>query len=146
MEMMVVIAIIGLITAVSAPSVSAGLDSVRIASASSAVASFLNSAANRAQRHQQAVEIVIAPKANHLMMYGDGPSIERELLMPEGIQLDGTVPPGEDEPDGVRRLILLPGASAPGIGIQLSNRHGARRIVRLDPMTGFPRVENVQQQ
>jgi len=32
----------------------------------------------------------------------------------------------------------------PGIAIQLANRHGGRRIVRLDPMTGFPRVERVE--
>jgi type II secretory pathway pseudopilin PulG len=144
--MMVVVAIIGLITAISVPSVAAGLDSVRMASATGSVSAFLNAAANRAQRHQQAVEIVIAPKENHLMMYADDPPIERELRLPDGIQLDGTLPRGEDEPDGVRRLILLPGASAPGIGIQLSNHHGARRIVRLDPMTGFPRVENIQSQ
>jgi hypothetical protein len=39
--------------------------------------------------------------------------------------------------------MLMPGATVPGIGIQLANGHGARRIVRLDPMTGFPRVESV---
>jgi hypothetical protein len=42
-----------------------------------------------------------------------------------------------------RRLILMPGGAVPGIGVQLANRHGARRIIRLDPMTGFPRVESV---
>jgi hypothetical protein len=53
-------------------------------------------------------------------------------------------------PDGItieaapERLILLPGASVPGIGIQVANRHGSRRVVHLDPMTGFPRVEAVE--
>jgi hypothetical protein len=37
----------------------------------------------------------------------------------------------------------MPGGTAPGIGVQLVNRHGAHRLVRLDPMTGFPRVESV---
>jgi len=37
----------------------------------------------------------------------------------------------------------MPGATVPGIGIQIANRRGTRRIVRLDPMTGFPRVESV---
>jgi hypothetical protein len=37
----------------------------------------------------------------------------------------------------------MPGATVPGIGIQIANTRGARRIVRLDPMTGFPRVESV---
>src|SRR5258708_6396905 len=42
MEMMVVMAIIGLITAISAPSISAGLDSIRMATASDSIAAFLN--------------------------------------------------------------------------------------------------------
>jgi hypothetical protein len=31
----------------------------------------------------------------------------------------------------------------PGIGVEIVNGHGSRRIIRLDPMTGFPRVEKV---
>jgi hypothetical protein len=40
----------------------------------------------------------------------------------------------------------MPGASVPGIGIQIANQRGKRRIVRLDPMTGFPRVESVDKE
>ena len=50
------------------------------------------------------------------------------------------------DPQGERRLILMPGATVPGIGIQIANQRGTRRIVRLDPMTGFPRVESVNAQ
>ena len=53
------------------------------------------------------------------------------------------LPQNPDDPQGARRLILMPGATVPGIGIQIANRRGTRRIVRLDPMTGFPRVESV---
>jgi hypothetical protein len=42
-----------------------------------------------------------------------------------------------------RRILFLPGATIPAIGIQLSNRRNAHRLVRLDPMTGFPRIEAV---
>jgi hypothetical protein len=31
----------------------------------------------------------------------------------------------------------------PAIAIQLANRRNAHRRIRLDPMTGFPRVESV---
>ena len=63
--------------------------------------------------------------------------------MPDGIAIEAVLPKIQDEPEELRRLILMPGASVPGIGIQLANRRGGRRIVRLDPMTGFPRVESV---
>lgn len=141
-EMLVVCSIIGLIVAVSFPSFSAGLDSVRMSSATGMVSSFLNSAVNRAERRQQAVEIIVSPKDNLLTMYTNEPGFERKLQMPAGVTIQAVLPAiGDEPPDSPRQLMLMPGATAPGIGILLANQHGSRRIVRLDPMTGFPRVE-----
>jgi len=141
-EMLVVVAIVGLIAAISTPAVSAGIDSVRMASATGSVASFLNAALNRAERRQTAVEVIIAPKQNRLLAYSAEPGFRRELQLPQGIAIEALVPPLDDDTPE-RRLILMPGDTAPAIGIQLANRHGAHRLVRLDPMTGFPRVESV---
>ena len=140
-------AIIGLVVGVSIPSVAAGIDSVRLASATDATAAFLNAAVNRAERREQAVEVVISRKENLLALYSIDPGPARELHMPDGITIEAVLPAQqEDTPDEERRLILMPGATVPGIGIQLGNRHGAHRVVRLDPMTGFPRVESVNQE
>jgi len=143
MEMLVVVAIIGLIAAVTTPAVSAGIDSVRMNSATGSVATFLNAALNHAERRQTAVEVVIAPKENRLAAYSAEPGFRRELKLPQGISIEALVPPLDDPADPVRRLILMPGDTAPGIGIQLANSHGTHRLVRLDPMTGFPHVESV---
>jgi prepilin-type N-terminal cleavage/methylation domain-containing protein len=142
-EMLVVMAIIGLVVSVSAPSVSAGLDSVRLASATDDIASFLNGAVNRAERRQEPIEMVILPRENRMVIYSNEPGFERELKLPSGVRLEAVLPREDEEPDGGRRLMLLPGGAVPGIGIQVVNERGARRIVRLDPMTGFPRVESV---
>jgi prepilin-type N-terminal cleavage/methylation domain-containing protein len=142
-EMLVVVSIIGLIVAVSFPAFSAGIDSVRMSSATGMVSSFLNSAVNRAERRQQAVELIISPKDNLLAMYTNEPGFERKVKMPDGISIQAVLPAIDDEaPDSPRQLMLMPGATAPGIGIVLANQHGSRRIVQLDPMTGFPRVES----
>jgi len=144
-EMVVVVGIVGLVLAVLAPSMTAGLDSVRMASASDNVATFLNAAVNRAERRQQAVEVVISVKDNKLALYTNDPGSDRVLTLPDGISIENVLPHDESGAEtGVQRLILLPGASIPGIGIQLVNAHKARRIVRLDPMTGFPRIETVK--
>lgn len=141
-EMVVVVGIIGIIVAVLAPSMTAGLDSVRMASAADNVASFLNAAANRAERRQQAIEVVIAAKENRLVLLSNDAASDRELQLPDGIAIEGVLPRDESLPaDGLRRILLLPGATIPGVGIQLVNSHGNRRVVRLDPMTGFPRIE-----
>jgi len=146
MEMMVVVAIIGLIAGVSIPAVTAGIDSVRLASATNSTASFLNAAVTRAERLQQPVEVVISLQDSVISLYTNDPGFSRTLKMPAGVTIEAVLPPEGEEPEGVRRLILLPGATVPGIGIQLAGRRGARRIVRLDPMTGYPRVESVSKE
>jgi prepilin-type N-terminal cleavage/methylation domain-containing protein len=140
-EMVVVVTIVGLITAVMAPSMSAGLDSVRMASATGNVASFLNGAVNRAERRQTAVAVVISIKENKLVMFSNEAGFTREMKMPEGITIEAVLTGDPNGGQDGTRLLLIPGASVPGIGVQLINRHGNRRVVRLDPMTGFPRVE-----
>jgi len=143
MEMLLVLVIIGLIVGVSFPATLAGLDSARLSSSSQSVASFINAGVTRAERSQQPVELVISIQENLLSLYTNDPGFTRELRLPDGITLQAVLPEIPDNPDPVRRIVLLPGATVPGIGIQLANRHGTRRIIRLDPMTGFPRVESV---
>ncbi|HEV3331684.1 MAG TPA: prepilin-type N-terminal cleavage/methylation domain-containing protein [Bryobacteraceae bacterium] len=143
MEMLVVLAIIGLLAGISFPAVSAGIDSVRLRSATDSLAGFLNGAVTRAERRQQPVEVLISTKDNALRLYSTEPGFLRELKMPDGVTIEAVLPQ-EPEEIGPRRLILMPGGAVPGIGVELANRHGSRRIVRLDPMTGFPRVESVE--
>ena len=141
MEMLVVVAIIGLIIGVTLPSVSAGIDSVRLRTATSSVAAVLNAAVTRVARRQQPIEVMISPEENRITIVSSEPGFERELRMPDGVMIEAVFPDIPGEGEGGRHLLLLPGATAPAIGVQLVNRHGSRRLVKLDPMTGFPRVE-----
>jgi type II secretory pathway pseudopilin PulG len=141
--MLVVLAIIGLMAGISFPAVSAGIDSVRLRSATDSLSGFLNGAVTRAERRQQPVEVLISTKDNVLRLYSTEPGYTRELKMPDGVTIEAVLPP-EPAENGPRRLILMPGGTVPGIGIEVANSHGSRRIVRLDPVTGFPRVESVQ--
>src|SRR5206468_2125502 len=80
-EMVVVLCIIGLIAGVSFPAVSAGLESVRMVSAADSVAAFLNAAVNRAERRQQAIELVIQPKERLLALYSSEPGFKKQLTL-----------------------------------------------------------------
>jgi hypothetical protein len=118
-----------------------------MSSATGQVSTFLNSAVNRAERKQQPVALIISVKDNVMAMYSNQPGSERRLKLPDGISIQAVLPALDGEtPDQPRQLILMPGGTAPAIGIMLVNGHGTRRIVRLDPMTGFPRVESVVNQ
>lgn len=143
-EMVTVVAIIGLIAAISFPAVTSGIDSLRMTSASDSIVAFLNGALNRAERRQEPVEVVISVQENKLVMRSVDPSFLRTISLPDGVKIDRIHPaiPGfEDEP--ARSLVLYPGSAIPRFGVEIVNRRGNRRIVRVDPTTGVPAVEQV---
>jgi len=141
-EMLVVVAIVGILVSISVPSVSAGLDSVRLASTGDAIASFLNAAVTHAERSEHPVVVEISLKDGTISADGtDG--FARRFQVPQGITMDKVLPDGDGSEGGGRQLLIVPGGTAPAIGVEYSNRHGGRRRVQLDPMTGFPRVETV---
>ncbi len=142
--MLVVVSIIGVLAGISYPSIAAGIDSVRMRSATDSVSSILNGAVDHADRRQQPVEIVIAARENTIALISNEPGFQRRLKLPDGIRIESIYPEIPEE-EGPRRLIVMPGSTVPGIGVQLVNQHGAHRRVRLDPMTGFPRVETVSE-
>ncbi len=97
--MLVVVAIVAIMVGISFPSVSAGLDSVRLASSTQTVASFLNGAVAYVERRQQPVELVISPAENSLAFYSNEPGKNRDLKLPGGVFLEAVLPPAEDESD-----------------------------------------------
>lgn len=141
-EMLIVVAIVGLIAGISFPAVSSGIDSLRLASASDALVSFLNGALNRAERRQQPIEVSISIKENAVYLASTS-GLLRKLEMPAGVTIQAVWPKLPVEPEGPRRVLLLPGGTAPQIGIEIRNRKGTRRIVRVNPMTGIPQIERL---
>ncbi len=140
-EMLIVVSLIGLLVAVTYPAVSAGIDSLRIRSASDSIAGFLNAALNLAERRQVAVEVEISPAERVLRMRSADPGLLRTLALPDGVEIRKVLPEFAEEPGAVRRILLYPGGTVPRLGVELENRRGARRTVRVDPITGVPQVE-----
>lgn len=138
-EMIIVLAIVGLITAVSFPAVTSGLDSVRLRGATDTIASFLNAGLNKAERSQTPVEIVISIAENKIKILL--PERTRELPMPDSIRIVKIHPEllGTEEQD--RSIVLYPNGAVPRFGVEIASSKGAHRIVRVDPITGVPQVE-----
>jgi prepilin-type N-terminal cleavage/methylation domain-containing protein len=136
LEMLIVVAIIAAIVSVSFPALTAGLAGVRLSSASGSVASFLTSALNNVDRREQAAAVLISPADNALSVFtaasGDKPSAR--LLMPAGVKIEG---------DESRRFLLFPGGACPRIVVILKNEKGARRSIRIDPVTAVPKIERL---
>jgi prepilin-type N-terminal cleavage/methylation domain-containing protein len=141
-EMIIVLALVGMVTAIAFPSVASGLDSVRLSSASDSIASFLNAGLNRAERRQTPVEIYISISENKIRVVSDS---VRELEMPETIhivKIHPVLPSGEEEQ--ARSIVLYPNGAIPRFGVEIASPKGIHRIVRVDPITGVPQVEVVQ--
>jgi prepilin-type N-terminal cleavage/methylation domain-containing protein len=140
-ELLIVVSIAGAMVAIALPTFATGLENIRLSQASDGVASFLNTALNRVERREQVMEITISPRDNLIQLRSADGSFSRKLTLPEGILVDAVLPKLPQDSGVPRRFLLLPGGSAPRIGVQLANRRGQRRIVSLDPITGVPSIE-----
>jgi hypothetical protein len=141
MEMMVVLAIIALIVGISVPSTIAGLENIRLAGGARSVAAFMNVAANRAERRQEAIELSVSIKDNSVTMRSPDAAFVKKLTLPPGIAVLAVWPALDDPIDGPRQFLIQPGSVPPRIGIEIANHRGARRIVRLNPITGVTEIE-----
>ncbi|MFN0107144.1 MAG: Tfp pilus assembly protein FimT/FimU [Bryobacteraceae bacterium] len=140
-EMLIVVAIIGVMVGIAFPSITAGIDSLRLRSATDEIVSTFNSAMNRADRRQIAVEIVVDRAQNRLIFASADPSYRREVAMPEGVTIERVLPtiPNLDE-SLPRQFLIHPGGTVPRIGLELKNRRNVRRVVSVDPITGGAQV------
>jgi len=146
MELMVVLAIIALIVGISYPSTIAGMENLRLAAGARSVAAFMNVAANRAERRQQALELTISIKDNSITMRSPDVAFLKKLDLPPGIAVRSVWPALPELTDQPRQFMFQPGGVPPRIGIEIGNRRGARRIVRLNPITGVTEIEQPEPQ
>jgi prepilin-type N-terminal cleavage/methylation domain-containing protein len=144
-EMLVVVALISLMVGISYPAITSGIDSLRLNAATSGVVSFLNSGLSRAERRQQMVEVTISKADNSLEMRSSGPGFQRRMQLPDGVSIVQVLPQLPDSPDLKRTFLIYPGGTVPPLGVQLINRRNAQRVVRVDPITGVPRIEAPEQ-
>jgi prepilin-type N-terminal cleavage/methylation domain-containing protein len=139
-EMLVVAALVGILAAISFPAATAGIDGLRLNSASDSIVSFLNAGLTRAERRQQVIEITILRTERALSMRSAEPGFSRRLVMPDGVAIVAVHPDLPIDPDIPRKFLLYPGGSVPRIGIEIANRRN-RRMIRVDPITGVPQID-----
>lgn len=141
LEMLIVVAIIGVMVGIAFPAITSGIDSLRIRSASDEIVSSFNSAMNRADRRQVAVEIVIDRASNRVFVASADPGYRRELTMPDGVTIERVYPIIPNLDEGLpRQFIIHPGGTVPHLGLELKNRRNMHLIVSVDPITGGAQV------
>ena len=144
-ELLVVVSLISLMIGISFPALTSGIDSLRLNGAANSVVSFFNTGLSRAERRQQVVEITISKAENSLTMRSSEPGFIRKLELPGGVAITHVIPEAPENPDAPRTFMLYPAGAVPRFGVALVNRRNVEKIVRLDPITGVPQVEQPEQ-
>jgi prepilin-type N-terminal cleavage/methylation domain-containing protein len=140
-EMLVVVSIIAVMVGLAIPSFSAGLDGLRLRSASSTVASALNIAINTADRRQVPVQILIQPRLNKVILRPAESTHDQTFDIPQGVRVRRILPSlflNEEQND--RYLIVYPNGAPPQLIVELQSPRGSIRQIRLDPITGVAKV------
>ncbi len=145
-ELLIVVALLGLLASVTYPSVAAGLDSLRLTSAAESVASLLNAGLNHADRRRVPVMVEVSRDDNSVRLSSTEPGWTKKLPMPDGVTVESVEPAPPAPPEYENRLfrfLLYPGGSPPRLAVTIANQRHAKRIVRLNPVTGVPEIETV---
>jgi hypothetical protein len=133
--------ILSVLAGISYPSMSAAIDSLRINNASTDVAAIFNTALNRAERRQHAIEVTILSAEGVILLASPDPRFHQRLDMLPGVSILAVLPEVPGDPRLPRQFLLFPGGTVPRIGVLLGNTRGDRRLVRVDPITGIPQIE-----
>jgi general secretion pathway protein H len=144
LEMLIVVGIIALLAGISFPTVTAGLETLRLNSACDSLVAFFNEALSRAERRQEVVEVTVVKSEGRLTMRSSRAGFGRRLDLPDGITISSVLPEAKGDADAPRVFALFPGGTAPRFGIEIGGTRNKRRIVRVDPMTGVPKIETVE--
>jgi hypothetical protein len=141
--MLVVLLIIALIVGLTFPAMTAGIETLRLNGAARGIAAFINRGLNRAERRQQVVQVTVSRAENALWLRSSQAGFEDRLEMPDGIRIEGVEPVLANENFEARSFLFYPGGTAPAFAVVLAGKKGGERVVRVDPITGVPKIESV---
>ena len=145
LELLVVMALIGLMVAISFPTLATGMDSLRLRSAASNVISTFNLALSRADRLQETVDVTVSASGHYVAARTTASGMVTRAELPKEIQIAHVFPeesattPSDEGVVPDRHFFVYPNGAVPRITIDLANEHGTHRYVLLDPITGVAR-------
>ena len=139
LEMVVVLTIIAVLGAIVFPSVTAGLDTLRLKSAADRLANTFRYARVRALRQQTVCQVTVDPERRRVELEdlkgaaaSGKPSYQRSWQLPPGIVV---------EPRRMRTFVFPPDGGTPQVALRLINARGRAATVEFDVLTALPRVE-----
>ena len=148
LEMLVVLVLVGIITAVAVPVAGAGIQTLRLQSAARHVAAALRLARGRAIRSQE-IHLVSLDREQHRVTVASGDlRFQRSFRLPPGVRLqeavllDGT-PPRPGRPPERTDFFFAPNGLSQALEIRLVNARGRSLKVVQAALSRSPRILQV---
>ncbi len=141
--MIVVVTIISLMAGLMYPSITSGLDGLKLNTTSDEIVAFLNGAIERANRKSVPIEVTVLRGENAIVVRSTEPNFMRRLDLPQGIALQKILPETSVDSIAPRVFVIYPGGTVPRVGVLISTSQGRRRVIRIDPITGSPMIERL---
>lgn len=135
-EMMIVVTLVALVAGLSYPSISSGIETLRLRAAGDAVVGLFNTSVARADQRQQPVEIQILQREGVLTARSADMGFTRRVEIAKPLVITDIVPHVPANVEDLRRVIIYPGGGAPRIGVEISTPQGRKRVISIDPITG----------
>ncbi len=129
-ELLVVMAIIALMVSISYPTLTRGLDGVRLKTSVGQAGAFFSSVRQAADRRQQPVQLTVDPEGNRLIALAVDGGWDDQLAFEGRIHVAFPAQPAS--------LILYPGHPAPRFRLLLANESGGREGLQVNVFTGVP--------
>jgi prepilin-type N-terminal cleavage/methylation domain-containing protein len=129
-ELLIVMAIVGLMLGVTYPNVTAGLDGIRLKTCVSRAGAFWAAARQRADRFQEVVQVTVDPAAGELRALAADSTWSDSYKLDPSIRVAGLKEPVS--------YLLYPGTPSPQFELFLETESGGRSGVRVNVLTGVP--------
>ena len=122
--------IIALMVSIAYPTLTRGLDGVRLKTSVGQAGAFFNSVRQAADRRQQPVQLTVDPKGNRLIALAVDGGWDDQLAFEGRIHVAFPAQPAS--------FILYPGHPAPRFRLLLANESGGRDGLQVNVLTGVP--------
>ncbi len=135
-EMLVVMTLIGLLASVVTPSVTAGMETVKLRNSAERLASTLRLARERAVRTRHYFQVTVDPQARRVELRDLEGDFARDWILPETIAV---------KVDHVLLYQFAPDGSVPSLHVDLENSKRRTVSVEMDAFTALPAVKELAQ-
>jgi general secretion pathway protein H len=142
-EMLLVMVLLGILTAVAYPSIGRGMATLRLRTASREVAAAVRVARAKALREQQPYYLEFDLEKNEVRLASEDLKYQRSFSLPEGVSFRQVVLLGEKGKSGSKNPIyyFAPNGLGESFEVRLTNDHGREIRVVQDSLSGSPKIE-----